>query len=287
MTIQTDSLSPEGNNLREHILSLSEKGELDLPLLPEVAQRVVQLTNCEDSDAAELAKVIQSDPSLAAHVMKVANSAAFTPNASLVSLQQAIARLGMNLIGDIAIATCLNGNLFHTPGFEQRIEDLWNHALVTGLWAREVSRYNRLNVEAAFLGGLLHSIGRAVALHEICTCAEKLSYTLIEADVITLEEQLQDSLARQVLDQWQMPQVLKETVAYWSNYQAAPKARQLACIVNVSASLASCTLDSSCVINDELEGVAAFTDLNMYPEDIDAVLQKSDQVTSSLEAYRR
>ena len=95
---EAQSLSTTANQLISDIETIMDKGGIQVPLLPEVANKVVTLSQNPESDAIQLAQLIQSDPSLAAHVMRIANSAACTPTASLVSLQQAITRLGMNLI---------------------------------------------------------------------------------------------------------------------------------------------------------------------------------------------
>ncbi|RMF17534.1 MAG: HDOD domain-containing protein, partial [Gammaproteobacteria bacterium] len=67
-------------------------------MLPEVVHKVIQITADPESGAADLVKVIQGDQALAARVMRIANSAAYSPTASIVSLQQAIARLGMLVV---------------------------------------------------------------------------------------------------------------------------------------------------------------------------------------------
>ena len=107
MSLPISDLSPEAQSIASHLDSLTEN-QIEVPMLPDVANQVLVLSNDPDSDAAQLAKLIQSDQSLAGHVMRIANSAAYTPNASMVSLQQAVARLGMNLITEIALAASLN-----------------------------------------------------------------------------------------------------------------------------------------------------------------------------------
>ncbi|MGK0339106.1 MAG: HD-like signal output (HDOD) protein, partial [Candidatus Azotimanducaceae bacterium] len=71
-----------------------DRNEITLPVLPEVAATVIQLSTSEDVDAQQLANLIQGDMSLAGHVMRVANSALYRPVTPFVSLQQAITRLG-------------------------------------------------------------------------------------------------------------------------------------------------------------------------------------------------
>ncbi|MDX1474011.1 MAG: HDOD domain-containing protein, partial [Reinekea sp.] len=84
------------------------QNDVDIPLLPEVAQKVLGLTQDADSDASQLATVIQSDPTLAAHILRIANSPAYSPNGNISSLQQAVSRLGMIVLAEVAIAASVN-----------------------------------------------------------------------------------------------------------------------------------------------------------------------------------
>ena len=77
--------------LRDSALS----GELKLPVLPAVAADVLACIDGDDCDAHSLAELIQRDPSLAANLLRVANSARFAPSEPIVSLNQAISRLGL------------------------------------------------------------------------------------------------------------------------------------------------------------------------------------------------
>ena len=183
-------LSSEAQSVASFLDSLTES-QIVVPLLPDVANRVVLLSSDPDSDAAQLAKLIQSDQALAGHVMRIANSAAYTPNASMVSLQQAVARLGMHLISEIALAASLNTKLFKAPPYEKRISEIWTHALCTGLWGKEVARISKKNVEAAFLCGLLHSIGCPVILQTIYEYSESKGISISDVEAFQLERLFQ------------------------------------------------------------------------------------------------
>ena len=111
---------------------------LVLPMLPQVITQVLSLVNDVDSDASALAKLIQSDQALAGHVMRIANSAAYSPNAKMTSLQQAIARLGMQNIAEIAMAATMGPKMFQAEGFESLIKEIWESSLATAVWAREI-----------------------------------------------------------------------------------------------------------------------------------------------------
>lgn len=263
--------------------------DLEVPLLPEVAGKVVRLTQDPESEAADLAQLIQSDQTLAGHVMRVANSAAYSPNASMVSLQQAITRLGMKLIAEIALSASINTGLFNTPGFEQHISYEIKYSLTTGMWAKEVARACRKNVEAAFLTGLMHDIGRPVAIQSTLEIAEKMNVTLSREEVLQLEDQYQQQIGVRVVEIWEMPKSVCQSLEYFHDYSAPHDVQLQTMIVVAGARFASHFLceeseRNECMELDVLKDQPVFADLNLYPDQIDTLIEKQDDVSGTVEA---
>src|SRR5579859_2619880 len=132
--------------------------------LPRVCQQLAEVTAQQAFDAAQLARLIQSDPALAGEIMRVANSPAMRPRSPIVSLQQAVSWLGVAEVRNIAMAVMLRGEVFVAPGHEPQSEELWREALLSGLWAKEIARERRKHVESAFLAALMHRTGAALGL---------------------------------------------------------------------------------------------------------------------------
>ena len=149
-----------------------EKGEVELPLLPQVASRVMALTSDPNADAAKLSSLIHQDQALAAHVLRIANSPAYISRSPIVSLQHAVAMLGINLLSEIAFTASLKSGAFQVPGYEEQVKLLWQHSLASGAFAKEVARIRRVNVESAYLCGLLHGVGKPVVLRTAATLAQ-------------------------------------------------------------------------------------------------------------------
>lgn len=265
--------------------SLREK-DFVVPLLPDIARRVLALTEDPKSDAHKLAQLIQSDQSLAGHVMRIANSAAYSPSASLLSLQQAIARLGMRLISEIALAATVNGKLFNVPGFETHLSLVWRHALLSALWAKEIARSTRRNVEASFLCGLLHSIGRPVVLQASLEIAKRLQITIDRAEHLHIEAQLHSLFSATVIEHWGMPRLIHEAVAFIDNYQDAPQFSEQACAISAAAEFANHSLDPVKYSADALRQSAVLADLNLYPDDIEKLLGLMPRIHDQVESLR-
>ncbi len=175
----------ELNGLRLDLKARLEKCNLDLPILPHVASQVLGMTADERSDAARLAALIHSDQALASHVLRIANSAALGGNSTIVSLQHAVARLGLELLAGVALAVSVRSGVYRIPGFEEETRSLWRHALASGLYAKEIARRRRHNVETAFLCGLLHEIGKPVVLKAAVEVAKKTGADVGKAGIIS------------------------------------------------------------------------------------------------------
>ena len=127
-------------DIRSAVSAHLEDESLELPLLPAVAGQVLFLARSQDTRAVELAQVIHSDQSLVSHVLRVANSPAYGWNAQIVSLHQAVARLGFERIGEISLAVAVGGRLFRTDRRKTELQKLWNHSVAAAFCAQEASR---------------------------------------------------------------------------------------------------------------------------------------------------
>ena len=72
--------------LREMLVGEIEADRLELPVLPETAAAVMEAVRDENTGARRLADIIERDQSLAAHLLRVANSAAFNRGQCLSTL---------------------------------------------------------------------------------------------------------------------------------------------------------------------------------------------------------
>ena len=276
-------LADEANALVPHLESLISSEQIEIPMLPSTAQKVLMMAQSADGDAAQMAKLIEGDQSLAGHVMRIANSAAYTPMANLVSLQQAIARLGMGVITEIALAASVGTKLFHTPGFESYVSDIWKEALATALWAKEIARFRRSNVEVAFLAGLLHSIGRPAVIQVILELASKQQTQLHEADVLKLEDMFADQVTESVMSTWQMSDLVTDAVIHYNSIDKAIKDSTQAAHVNVGLLYAKNMLKADQQTKQSIFDAPELTTLNLYQDEAETLLEKSDVIKTRLE----
>lgn len=219
------------------------EGFVEVPMLPEVANRTLVMAQDPEASAAQMADLIQGDQSLAGHVMRIANSAAYTPMSNLTSLQQAVSRLGMNVICEIALAAVLGAKLFNTPGYEDYVEFNWQHALVTALWSKEIARESGIDTENCFLAGLLHSIGRPAVLQTVLELAEQQKVLVTPEQVHRLENKYSQPVTELVVVRWNMPSQIIESIKPYEQLAETDPVYKVAAAVHVAARFATFMLD--------------------------------------------
>ncbi len=134
----------------------------DLPPLPQVASQVLRVSADPDATAEDLRKVISTDQALTSQILKISNSAMFGMVREVTTLTQAIMTLGFSTIKSVVIASSAK-NLYHrgSVGLQERL--IWEHALIAAIASRAFAKSLRFpRVEEAFIGGLLHDIGKSV-----------------------------------------------------------------------------------------------------------------------------
>ena len=113
--------------------------ELAVPLLPEVAVRVVRAGSQGSTNAQQLAEIINADPALTMYVLRIAASAAQRPASPIASLQHAVAWLGFDEVANIAFTLALQGKMLDVKGQQHKARRLWRHSLASALWSRQLA----------------------------------------------------------------------------------------------------------------------------------------------------
>ena len=162
-----------------------------LPRLNPSASRLLGVSTDVDSALEEFSAIFSSDPSLAAELLRVANSAQFGLRASVSNLQFALMLLGTegtrNLAFTIALTTYSRGGLS-----KDQIRPLWLHSIATAVIAEEIGHCVAPELADLYTAGLTHDLGRLGLLRlEGKRYGETLSKTYTSVDEAnTLEKVL-------------------------------------------------------------------------------------------------
>jgi HD-like signal output (HDOD) protein len=245
--------------------------------MPRVCAQLAELTAQHATDAAQLARLIQSDPALAGELMRVANSPALRPRAPIVSLQQAVSWLGVAEVRNLAMAVMLRGEIFTAPGHEPESEELWREAWLAGLWAKEIARARRKHVESAFLAALMHRTGAALAL-KILSGFESQQRTVMDAKSFAdLVVEFDARFGRLLMNSWRLPDDVQDAASDWRDYGKSNHS-DLAGTVHAAHLLATHTMYPQ-LLNEELVLESpVFEQLGVFPDDRRSMLAKREHV---------
>ena len=245
--------------------------------MPRVCAQLAEMTAQNATDAAQLARLIQSDPALAGEIMRVANSPALRPRAPIVSLQQAVSWLGVAEVRNIAMSVMLRGEIFTAPGHEPESEELWREASLAGLWAKEIARARRKHVESAFLAALMHRTGAALAL-KILSGFESRQRTVMDVKTFAgLVVEFESRFGRLLMSSWRLPDDVQDAATDWRDYGKSGHS-DLAGTVNAAHMLATHTMYPQFLDENAVLESPVFEQLGVFPDDRRSMLAKREQV---------
>jgi HD-like signal output (HDOD) protein len=152
-------------NLRQRIESTTE-----LPTMPDVAQALLRLNSDPNGNINDLVSVIESDPSIAAQIMRYARSAFFGFHGDINSIQQAVTSvLGYNLTIDIGLGLALGKTFSISGSGPMGLNAFWQHSVYSAALIERLThimpQQHRPPQGLAFLSGLLHNFGVLLVAH--------------------------------------------------------------------------------------------------------------------------
>lgn len=195
---------------------------LVLPTLPEIAVRVRQAADDPDINLHAMSEVIARDPALAARMLKVANSAFLGRTIKVNSLNQAVTRIGLSQVKNIATAMALE-QLFVSqhPLVSQYMGKVWQQTIEVTCIAMAVLRFLHkqhqalhLSMDTLTLAALIHQIG----VLPILTEAEK--YPQVFAEPGYLNHAIRDfarPISIEILTNWAFAEIFIAVAGHWAD----------------------------------------------------------------------
>ncbi len=194
----------------------------DLPTLPSILLVLNNLMENPKTSAEDLGRAISKDPVLSSKVLKLVNSPFYGFPGRIGTMTQAVVILGFSTIRNLVLTTSVmqalsRGKTHHTFN----TQDYWMHSLTTGAIARVIaSKQNLPYQEEAFIGGLLHDIGKMIIcqnLHaeydEILAYEQKNGSSTREAEIAILGLTHQE-IGGWLAQKWHLPIALINAIHY-------------------------------------------------------------------------
>jgi putative nucleotidyltransferase with HDIG domain len=179
------------------------------------------MTEDENADLDRLTEVVRSDPTMAAQLLRVANSPLFVSRYPISSLRTALSRLGMFQVRQIALLIVCDTKVFRVRGWEQPIRKLFAHSVLVALFAQEIAKKARMNADEAFLAGLLHDVGIPTLIQGLSEIEPRVT-SLREIDgLLALLHPRHAEVGARLAAAWAMPPRLIEAIGYHHEPQLA------------------------------------------------------------------
>ena len=223
-----------------------EAGTLNVPLLPEAAATLLLMTEDEDADLDRLAEVVRSDPTMAAQLLRVANSPLFVSRYPIASLRTALSRLGMFQVRQIALLIVCDTKVFRVRGWEEPIRRLFKHSVLVALFAQEIAKKTRMNADEAFLAGLLHDVGIPTLIQALVEIEPRVT-TFREIDgLLALAQARHAEVGARLTAAWAMPPRLIEAIGYHHEPHLARSDGKNALVLHLANQLAGDGVTTQC-----------------------------------------
>jgi HD-like signal output (HDOD) protein len=152
-----ETTTPERQQHRKNrLMSILTKG---LPTLPTYVLELNTLLSSPSVDLKRVGKVIRSDPSLSAHVLRMCNSALFNLRRRVLSIEEAAVLMGAERLRTLVLTSSVMDFAGRQLSRES-VHGFWMHSFMTGMLSERIARWMEYSEpEQAYLGGLLHDIG--------------------------------------------------------------------------------------------------------------------------------
>jgi HD-like signal output (HDOD) protein/prolyl-tRNA editing enzyme YbaK/EbsC (Cys-tRNA(Pro) deacylase) len=140
---------------------------LELPPLPETAQRIIKLRADPEADISDLSNIIELDPSLAAQVVSWASSPYYSAPGKIKSVHDAIVRvLGFDMVLNLALGLALGRTMNREAMSNAQLKTYWQNAVCTAAAVEglvtAIPREHRPGFGMAYLSGLLNNFGELI-----------------------------------------------------------------------------------------------------------------------------
>lgn len=194
----------------------------NIATLPEITARVMAIVENPASSAAELHKVVSSDPALVARILKVVNSAFYGLPGQIASIERAIVLLGLTAVKNLAVAASL-GQLFRGArlGAGYNAKDLWKHCIAVAVAARDLAAQMAVPLkDEAFLAGMIHDVGLIVALQVWPDKVTGVCETVAAGDMPFCEAERRaagtdhQALGAALCEKWKFPRTCQLVASY-------------------------------------------------------------------------
>ena len=209
------------------ILKSIKKGIEKMPNLPITTNKVIEISQNPLVTPIQINQVISLDPILVGKVLKLVNSAYYTPGTRINSIIKAILLLGINTIKNLALTSSVIPIVTKSPNVslteEINLEECWKHSIACGVMTKLIAKKKGIikkYLEEYFISGVLHDIGiillsqfipeKYIALIQKCK-KEKIPLLELENQELKINH---NQVGQSIAEKWNLSDSLVEAILY-------------------------------------------------------------------------
>ncbi|MCH6255249.1 HDOD domain-containing protein [Puniceicoccaceae bacterium K14] len=221
-----------------------------LPPAPEILPKLVEIMRDPDADSNDVVSLISTDPAIIAGVLKLSNSAAYSPAQPVTDLNDAVAMLGIQTV--YRIVNMVSGSEFLDGSLSSMAISsggLWEHSLAVALMMDQIAKGLSEVEGLPYTLGILHDVGKLLfhlglgeeyvkVFKRVET--ERISITKAENQTFGFDHALAGST---MLEEWNFSPEIFIPIRYQYTPNEAPEFKELAGalhIANWGASVLGC-----------------------------------------------
>jgi HD-like signal output (HDOD) protein len=203
--------------------------EAELASFPDIYFRIKEVLEDDSASATRIAKVVSTDMSLAAKLIKLVNSPLYGFPQTIDSISRAVALVGAKELSTLALGISAINYFKDIPPELVDMKKFWRHSITCGILAKILAATQiGLSPERFFIAGLLHDVGRLImfkklpyASTEAMLFARENSIPLVEAERSTMDFCHTD-ISRPLLEAWKFPEGLSNMINFHHNPMEFP-----------------------------------------------------------------
>lgn len=213
------------------------QGAIKLVSLPHVCIRVNLMVDDPEFSAADIGTVIQQDASLAAKLLKIANSPMFGFRARVDTISRAVTVIGQRELRDLVFAVSAVRTFNQIPVDLANMAMFWRHSIFTGIVAKLLAQQCQvLHTERLFIAGLLHDLGQLLIFHKLPEQAQKALRRAAALDEASYASERvifgfdHATVGGALAQLWELPPTLHAAIRFHHDPERAPESLEAALV---------------------------------------------------------